>query len=176
MPHVIRLALFFLSSVNKAGFGKTQSHPRSSPRWGNGRSRAQRFSSRWGNDRSRAQWEKNLTCLASWVASPRSSSQRYLRRYERHTSRHWPAVTRPRVERYTRGRTNDSQSLNLCMGFKQPSRTILAMDFLQTENCVVHFAKHSILTCIFRTLQLHTVLSTFRVNRNPEAAQGTSEN
>ena len=43
------------------------------------------------------------------------------------------------------------------MGFKQPRRTTLAMDFLQTENCVVHFAKHSILMCNYHTLQLHTV-------------------
>ena len=44
----------FLSSVNTAGLCKIQSHRRSSPRWGNGRSRAQRFSPRWCNGRSRA--------------------------------------------------------------------------------------------------------------------------
>ena len=52
---MIRLALFFLSSVKTAGPGKIQSYLRSSPRWGNGRSRAQRFSPHWGNGRSRAQ-------------------------------------------------------------------------------------------------------------------------
>ena len=54
-----------LSISNRA---KVQCHPRSSPRWGNGRSRAQRYSPRWGNGRSRAHWEKNLTCLASLSA------------------------------------------------------------------------------------------------------------
>ena len=42
VPHVIRLALS-LSSVNTAGSGKIQSHPKSSPLWGNGRSRALKF-------------------------------------------------------------------------------------------------------------------------------------
>ena len=43
-----RLSLgIFSSSVNTAGLSKIQSHLRSSPRWGNGRSRAQRFSPHW---------------------------------------------------------------------------------------------------------------------------------
>ena len=66
-----------LSSVNTAGFGRIQSHPRSSllwgngrsraqrfkPRWGHGRSRAQRYSPRWGNGRNRAQWERKVLCV-----------------------------------------------------------------------------------------------------------------
>ena len=42
-------------TLSKSSRAKIQSQPRSSPKWRNGRSRAQRFSPLWGNGRSRAQ-------------------------------------------------------------------------------------------------------------------------
>ena len=140
VPHVIRLALS-LSSVNTAGSGKIQSHPKSSPLWGNDRSRDQKFIH--AGVTVIAAPKGSVHAGVTVVAAPRGSPRwgNGLGRAERFSPR-W-ADSRSRAQRYSprwgNGRNRAQWEKNLTCLASMSTFSLFRSSMLPSTTRATHF-------------------------------------